>query len=520
MINKQLTTNNYHFFIFLFIWLLNVVFADAEALNYDTWLAPSPNEQFNIEAKDDYKGFGRIFVPVMTNKEWEPTIDIYKDNKLTHLAENMGESIFLEAGNYKIVFGSGITEEQKIVKYIEVKQECTEIIPVDWCGLIIRIIDESRNFLKKSYELFDTKTEDSYGIKISKDEDEIGEHPDTWILPPGLYKITTAGAPYNTFTNFTTVRLLPNTLTQYTIVIDGSSGDLIGAGILKEMEMKLVKKTHWSTYSALHSSVNITSENKSSKEKFDTDINLSTKFENRFRYETKKQFFLSEPSIELVLSKEEQAKLHISTDKLLLNNIYIYYFVPLIGLYGRFDVETKLFPGKIYYDSKQDSIIKISNDDTREVIYNKDEVSVSPTFFPLMLKEGLGLNFTPIRTNKLNFSIRAGLGLWQYIRKDVFERSSESDVIFKEINSSYIKGLEVSSSANFQPIHKLLWTLRVDMLFPYTGDKEPNYELKNVINYRLLKFLSLEYRFIYKKEATRDYAWIENNIWLRLSYTF
>ncbi len=491
-----------------------------ELVNYKTWLTPPPQEQFNREAKDDHKGFGRIFIPVMTNKEWEPTVNIYKENRLIHYAENMGESIFLEPGNYRVEFGSGVTRRQKIVKNVEIKSGETEILSVDWCGLIVRIIDETRDFLKQNYEIFDMETEESYGIKISKDEDEIGEYHDTWILRPGLYKITKAGSPYNTFINFTTVRLLPSTLTQYTIVVDELSGNFIGAGILEEMRTRLEKRTHWSPYSALHGSVNLTSNNKSAKDEFDTNINLSTKFDNRIRYETKKQYFLSEPSFELVLSKGEQTKLRISNDRLLFNNIYIYYFVPLLGLYSRFDVETKVFSGKEYYESKQDSIIKISDGDTVDVVYDKDEITVSPVFSPLKLKEGLGLNFTPIRKSKVSFSIRAGLGFWQNLKKDVFEKSSRSEVVFEKVSSSYIRGLELSASGNFQPISRLVWNLKIDMLFPYTGDKEPNYEVENVLNYRLLKFLSLEYKFIYNKEADRDYAWIENNIWLRLSYIF
>ena len=487
---------------------------------YESWIAPRPDEQFRLEGKDDQRGFGRIFIPVMSSNEWVPNVTIYRGGELVRDDASMGESVFLEPGEYRVVFGSGIYEEQRLERTVEVESEEAVIVPVDWAGLIVRIIDPSRNFLVQNYEIFDMESEETHGMSVSKDENQPDEHPDTWLLRPGLYKITRAGAPFNTSTNFATARLLPGTLTQFTVVIDEISGNFMGAGILKELETQSMKKTFFTHYSALNGSANLSSDNRADRDEFVTNINLSTRFDNRFLYDDRKQYFLSEPSHELVLSRTGQRSMHISTDRLLFNNIYIYYFVPAFGLYGRFDMETKVFPGKAYFDSGQPEIFKMSDGDTLEVVRDADEVVVSPNFSPLKLKEGVGLNFTPVRGNRVRFSIRTGAGFWQYLNNEVYVQSSQSDVVFEKVNSDYVEGLEVSAWGNVQPTSKLVWATKVDVLFPVKGTKKTSYELESLVSYRLLKYTSLEYDFLYSKETSRARGYIESTLWLKLSYIF
>jgi hypothetical protein len=363
-------------------------------------------------------------------------------------------------------------------------------------------------------------SEESYGIKVSKDMTEPQEFPSTWLLRPGLYKITKAGEPYNTSVNFTTVRLLPGTLTQYTLVIDDLTENFIGAGILEELEIRTVEQTHFTSYSAINGSVNITSSNQSQKDDFETNINLSTTYVSRFQYDSDTQYFLSEPSFELVLNKSENQTMRINTDKLLFNNLYIYYFVPALGIYGRFDLETKISQGKYYFDATQPEIVKVDNGDTLKVLTDVDEVTVSPSFSPLYLKESLGINLTPVRGNRLRFSLRSGLGFWQYFNEDVYIQNTGSDVVFDRIDSEYIKGLEIAAQSHVQPTSKLVWSTKLDVLFPFRDENDPTYEFESLINFRLMKYTSLEYKFIYTKGIGRDYGWIENNLWLKLSYIF
>ena len=66
-------------------------------------------------------------------------------------------------------------------KSFEIEAEETRIIEPDWSGLTVRIIDESREWLKEPYEIFRLPERESYGIGYGADE-QLGENLQTWIL--------------------------------------------------------------------------------------------------------------------------------------------------------------------------------------------------------------------------------------------------------------------------------------------------------------------------------------------------
>ena len=93
---------------------------------------------------------GRIFLPAMTNPDFEPVYTVFQNDTILKV-QRMGKSVFLRPGKYSVKFGSG-TLNQMMKKNIQIQAEETRIIDPDWCGLTIRIIDEARDWLKEPYE--------------------------------------------------------------------------------------------------------------------------------------------------------------------------------------------------------------------------------------------------------------------------------------------------------------------------------------------------------------------------------
>jgi hypothetical protein len=487
---------------------------------YKSWIAAPPQKQFKAEARDDEKGMARIYFPVMSETSWEATFNIYRGEKLYRQEVNMGQSIHVEPGTYDIYFGSGILRQHKMHRRITVQMGESRMIAVDWSGLIIRVINPSRKFLRENYEIFSMHSRESYGISISKDESEPGQHPDTWLLPPGLYKITKAGLPYNTSTFFATVRILPGELTQYSIVMDEITGNYLGSGILEEMATKSITHTFFNFFSALNGSFNITNNNNASRNHYITNMNISGKLDNRFQYDDKKHYFLAEPSLEIILNMEENKEPEVFADKMILNNLYIYYLVPVFGFYGRMDLNSKIFPGKKYFDIPQSVNKKTADGRIIETQNNVSSITLSPRFAPMNLKEGMGINFTPFNSDRFRLSVRGGLGFRQNIYHDVFEQSADNPDDYLKIESNTLYGLEATVWIYSRLSYNLFWTLKVDSIFPYQDSAKVEYSAENIINFRLIKYLSIEYKVTYIKEIARAYGRIENSLWIRFSYIF
>ncbi len=503
--------------IFIFYLPINV-FAVSNHL-YKDWLADEPQTQLEKEGIDDEKGLGRIFIPAMSKPELEPEFSILQNGKIIEDGCPVGESCFLKPGKYTIILGSSEDNKQKITKEITIVEGETEIIYPDWSGLILQIIDQNRDFLRESYEIFDIPDYNHIGMKYSADEDEPGEYQDTWILKSGLYKIVRYGEPFNTYTNFATVRLLPGELTTMTIVIDNTTLDrnYIGSGILPEIA-EIKKAKAWNVYTSLKGSFLLSSDNTVSKEKNETNITLSSKLENEIKHDRFPHYFSSKQSLNLGFNKEQSKDFRIYANNIQIPTTYIFYFVKSFGIYTRFRADTRLFPSKYYFDSTQDTIYTSDeNGNIIDTLKNVDEVQTAPMFFPIRLEEGIGINITLLKSNRSNLNIKSGLGLSQTINNDVFERESEDSPKFNRLESIYLRGIEVSVSGDFRILRNLSYFGEVYTLYPFEKDRSQIIRWENTFTLRITRFVSLDYTLLLEREETPD--WIVQNHDLSVVFT-
>ena len=502
---------------FLF-WSLVILYnaTYAQKVRQYNWIAPPPKYQLDQEGIDDIKGLGRLFLPAMTNSDFEPVYTVLYHDSIIKV-QKMGKSVFLRPGEYTVILGSG-TINQMIRKQIKIRAEETRILEPEWCGLTVRIIDEARNWLKEPYEVYRLPGGEALGIGYGADE-QLGENPQTWILEPGIYKIVKLGEHVNTYMNFATVRLLPGELIQYTIVMDSDTKNFIGSGILLS-EIAKPGITNWTTYGALYGSFTLNRANDVTSKEKQTTMAFVAQLDYNLKYSTHRHFFLSRGLIEEGWNMQHKQNLFRSyLDNIRLKNTYILYFLSGLGVYGRFFLETNLFETTHYYDEPRTVFLYDKNGNLKQQLYKVREVVVSPFFSPLELKEGIGINFSLIRSLRANFNIRVGMGSRQNFNRRLYTQSADNDTVFFEKSSAYLRGPEASVIGNYRIFRNIMITSELDVLIPSGSNNELVYDWENNLNYRLSKNISIDYTLRIKRDPT-IISYVQTQHILLLRYSF
>jgi len=504
--------------VYFLIGSLNSLLAAQVAEDpYQTWLSLPPSQQLYVEGEDDQKGMGRIFVPAITSPANEPFYAVFQGEELIG-ERRMGSSFFLPPGKYSIIFGTG-SIQQRLRREIDIDRGQTIIFDPDWCALTVDVMDESRNNpeVKKDLQVYANETLEYFGI-ISAINPELGEQLQTLLLEPGLYKIIPRGTDPNTFVNFATVHLETGTYTPYTLVINSKTGDFIGSGILP-FAARAKQNSLWKHYPAVHGSIIINDANNVSEEESKINISVLTQFENRLLFDQLPHFLLSRNLVEIGALRQEKQTFLITQDRVQLKNTYVYYFLPFLGGYTRFEVSTHLFPTISRFDSGKDITMR-DLDLNDEIHYNVDDVELEPSLFPLGMKEGIGVNITALRTFTSRLNIRAGFGYRQTYNESVYKQSSDDVNLYERIPDNFVRGFETSLISNLSILNNLTITTELDVLFPTGSIDKPVVDLENTSTLGLTRNVTLEHIFRLNRDPALEWTIMEQFLSVRISYFF
>ena len=501
------------FFIVMLLFLGLCASAQAQQ---ETWDAPPARVQLDRDPTIVPVGKGAIFVPSMTNPIAEPLYSIYQHGRLVTSAKT-GNCVLVEPGTYEIKIGSG-TIAQMMTRTVEVDEGHVTLLEPDWCGLVIDVIDRRRTSVKESYELFYQSNLENYGIGYGVDE-ELGEELRTWLLKPGLYKIVKTGGSFYTTINFATVRLLPGELVKYTLVIDSETGNFIGFGMLDETSQQ-TRIRNWKIRSEINGSLLFNLQN-TATEKDQYTLQFLTEWYNYVRYTTLTHNFLTRFTIEQGLSRRRGESFRKYGDKVALKSSYAYRFFQRVGPYVRFAFDTKLFSSKHYFDRPQDYVDAQGNT-VREV----SDVRLSPSFFPLHLKEGIGASLAIRKSLRLNASLRAGYGARQtYVRESYLLRCEPLPSLpdtcgnkLTPMKESHLTGMEMLLTGDARVTARIAINSEFDMLMPSSDPKAWVYDWENRLRMFLSKWVSLDYTLDLFREEGVDELQSEHRILLRFSY--
>ena len=477
------------------------------------------------------RGMGILFFPAISKTDNElPYKIISADGK-----ESIGipdKGMPLAAGKYKIEYGAGSANQLIVKENVEIIPRYKTILKPDWSSLVVDIIDERREVAKVRYEVFASESGESYGSHIPEDR-EYGEAQKIWVLKPGLYKITINSEPFNTYLDFSTVYLKEGQHQKITIVVgtneDGTPNNLVGAGLLEENELA-GRTGHWRFLNAVFGNATYVGDNEKGRNQDETTITLNTQFENKITYDDFPWNYSLRSLIELGTTQDSEtgSGFRISNDKFYFRNTLVVYFMKNLGLYGRGDVESHLLNEFQYFTDEINYRKKGLEDNIMGYGLNVKTIQISPSFMPLTLKEGMGLNLRALNNGRSNLNIRVGLGLRQDYYNEVYlpsdQTETEDGVTYKIWNSQESlnqRGTEISIVGNFQLPFNLTYYTSADFLIPFKGDELTTLDWENVFNIKVFKHISIDDRIRLRNkedENGKDYLEYRHALFLRLTY--
>jgi hypothetical protein len=512
-----------------------------------TWEAAPLSEQMSKDRTTVPMGKGGIFVPRLTELHKEPDIEIVDSVGRTIASGEPGVTYSLEPGKYSVMIGSG-NHRQRIVRQIDVQEFKTIPILPDWSGLIIETIDTTSTTFKGEYEIVRIDEFEplgrGYGAEVA-----LGESVKAWILKPGIYKIFGRGESYNTLKNFVTVRLLPGELSKLVLIERTDDLAIMGGGTI-EVDAGRKIASNWKYGGNLGGNMqfinNIDNKlgKKSTNKDFSTFMSLNSSLwlrylNNPFEWETtlwlKEGFNLNRQTSAYSTQK--------ALDEFKGTTLFIWRFYKWLGPYGSAEVNTNLLPKNLTRGNKDYFLVL---NDNNSVDTSKKSVQTSfrlnPSFCPLSVEFGAGVNVDALNLNFLDITVRLGGGsnysnypdkFTELLDKNELKQPYDSLLVSKSV---LLRSEEKTEVFEFGPIGVISGNVRIGRfgsagaevkifapLFPENRFLNPDFDLDAIISWRITRAVTLDYEFDYQLKQTLDTKaekdLATNSVVLRFSYT-
>ena len=465
--------------------ILSLILALPLQASEDSWSAPRPLAQLSRDPTMIPKGKGLLFVPTMTSRLQEPNYQIFQNGKKIATAET-GTGVLLSPGFYEVLIGSGAIS-QMMRRPVEIVERMTTLIKPWWTGLVIDVKDETRASINESYELFDEGSQEPYGIGFGVEE-ERGEAVDTWLLMPGVYTIVKVGENIATPRKFS-VRLLPGELTQRSLVVD-NSGSFIGFYPPSYLQLARQTASNWNSNWELSMSAQFnTTQNTAGDDR--ASINFSGAIRNRSRYSTERHFGDIRITLEEGFTKEGEDALRKSVDEVEIRSTYIFRLSRRLGPYLRGVLKSNLFPKDERFDSPQNLLLIDPEGAVISTRRNISEFTLEPSFFPLELRQGIGINSQLYRSFPLNVNLRIGLGVRQNYVSDSYKLSNDRTRV-TELENSTSTGLEALLIMDARLGRYLSLDSEFDILMPSAKTESWQFTFENRVRTFLTPFINMD----------------------------
>lgn len=440
-------------------------------------------------------------------------------------------------GKYKILLG----ENQDYPVNVQVDAKRRTVVSGEWGELIVLIHDQNQTKVRMGYNLWkkrlDTYDYYYYGSDTSLGEEDFGQKEKVWILSPGTYMIKLGSGPWNELKDFSTVSIQKGDSKLLTVVVDpaGETNYMLGAGLLGNKEIVLGKsKAHKGT---LMLDFNLSASNEISNESPSYDVSFVGRTDNHFERQYKALRFNARSLYSLGLKLDNHSDLRVNPDAYSLKNVFLYTplrkqkFFRNFSFYGRTDVSTHFFDEYLHFTEPRNVIFMCDKGDTLFMATDQEKVRTKIAFFPLRLKEGLGITYRWVLSPKFSASIRGGYG-WQQDMNKLSYTQYLSNVasavpgdtlrydVFKGTSSTNDSGIESTLVISAISLLRFLSVnSSIDVLFPMGDkDKEPRLESETRFNIKLYRNLSMDVSINLEYDQTRRDWFVYNyNSYLRLS---
>jgi len=489
-------------------WLLLALCAahaqsDEQEVDPYRWVAAPLVEQMDEATQVELRaGKGAVYVPTVSNPADEPAVLIVDERKVrTH---GTGEVVPLRAGSYVVIISSG-TPSQGVSVPVEVfKGEITEV-PVTWGGLRVEVVDERLIPHRGSYDLIRMDDRQAYGTGFGVDTLQ-GEALQTWLVPPGLYKLVQPGGNYRSRTDFATVHVPEAGFVRYRLVVDPDTGEFRGAGVVLPGEfgdIQAKRGSRWANSLVLGADGALTQSRNVIGLVNQMVVTGDVFLDGQMVYTGTKHFFsvlgqLEEGWSQVRPQEAEPLPLLQTRDSARLDGLYTYFMTPRVGPYIRGASETRLFPSHVLL-TEDTTIVAIDpqGNEVREDFAANETWRVSDAFTPTILREGAGLNTRLSNSKLLTLNVRVGFGLRQNYYGGALvlddDDATPQAVEYVEIETFGQQGMESTVTASAR-LGFAVYATDLEAFGDFRDFTRPSMEWNNALTMRLTDNVSLRYQ--------------------------
>ena len=496
--------------------------AAAPARQVNNWLAPSVQDQLSRDGTLIPLGKGAVFIPTYSEPRREPEVDVFSPRGKLVKAGQTGQRILLDSGSYTVRFGSG-TSIQQIPVEVAIEEGHTTVVPPDWGGLIVETLTSDGTYIEGQYEVIRMEKWINYGKGHGLKQERLQDIK-SWILPPGLYRISKPGEGFNSLRNYVTVQINPGELSQVELIYDKEvSGELISGG-LKSINARIKVGSDWSYGLRAGGNVDLTRNTDDAAVRKETmqvtsDLRVRAQFDNVSYLGTTELLFQDN------FIKERGRRFNVNSDIAEFRTTWIRRLNSWLGPYIRGTVDTHIFQ-KL---SAQDTITIAENAGTDSAgnpvkvthLDSSGAFLVAPAFDPLIFREGIGVNVEFISKYYLEATAQVGMAAHQTLVDGSYTSNSQNEY---ELNKSiYEIGPEGNLNATVRLGSQMVLDLRLEMFAPNASPARLHLD-DLTADFRFFLSRNLEVGYLYQVTETPTVAKnrfpSSHSISLRLSFNY
>jgi hypothetical protein len=440
--------------------------------NSATWLAPPLDEQLSRDPTLLTVSQGALFVPTFSESRREPEIGIYSRTGRFLKRGLTGTRTLLDSGDYEMRLGSG-SQLQQLRFPVHIEEGHTQVIQPTWGGILVETLTQLGEYIEGQYEVIRMDREGWYGRGRGLGEERLQDIK-VWLLPPGIYRLGKVGEPVSSLVNYITVEVHAGELqTLELIFADKTNGSIIAGG-LKSLTARTSVGRNW-TFGmraggnlAFVRNVDLSGTHKESS-LFASDVRL------RVRYDQPVFFGLNEISVRDNFLKEKGLPISVVADEAQARTTWVRRINAWVGPYVRAQASTHFFPrhatekvvqlGYLGHDTSN----AVGHDSGR-VVFDTLQTDSSgsfryePSFYPLQLSQGLGVNLDLLNFSMIELTTQVGLAAKQKYSRDEYIPYSSTQ-FYRTVSENNI-GLETLVNARIRLFSMITLDTRTELFAP------------------------------------------------------
>ena len=399
-------------------------------------------------------------------------------------------------------------------------------------GLRIHVLTSRNTYAPLTFDIFSVET----GQVVASGQGAVessGQVAPVFELRPGTYKIVRAGEPFETRVDFAVATVTADTLTDYLIVVDTDSLAFRGSGPLigelpRGMELLGVRfSLNGGGNLMFNQKANAVGTTSGTTAQFGLFGNFGLVIDRGVH------FIDVAADLRLDLIDPVTGGLTPTHDRFQAAGLYSYKLNnPYVGPYVRASMKTRIFPGYVYFESREPTItINIEDADgnnlrseTLGVEANPDNLryKVAKPFAPFQLQEELGANLKAVDLDlvllKLNVGTRVGFGFRQAFTNDLLVVEDDGDdgpVRLRQVDNYSTLGPVIGANASVTFARWLFGSAQLGLLAPVTntGDSRSDnfggrllFDFSGSAGFKVpiltnLLFASADYTFRFERDA-------------------